>query len=321
MMNETHRTRRHWSWRSCFAAVKHNKKTKKNSNQSSNLTKFSENIPKKNEDLLDENCNHLCSSSNPTIDSHSRLLTSEFVMNEENNNQEDQTGIPSSCIIKIDVPLLDNEQNLIDGDSIEQINPNASQFIRSTQLDAIVEDSNEENSDDFDEILRQSTVRFFCDRDIITDATDLHSRLFDLSQMNHVINQFNELGHLITDFHRQIEKLKTKIDDIRRVSCQMPRDAELLEARYSTLLSTIESLSLLLKIGQIPACRSLINRLVFSIEQRSDQLNKLIQLSSVCSMTNPSSQHPQRRDGTIDEDFLSFRSALSSYEHLLTLTS
>ena len=89
--------------------------------------------------------------------------------------------------------------------------------------------------------------------------------------------------------------------------------------RYSTLLSTIESLSLLLKIAQIPACRALINRLVFSIEQRTDQLNKLVQLSSVYSMHNASSQ--PRRDGTMDDDFLSFRSALSSYEHLLTLTS
>lgn len=80
-------------------------------------------------------------------------------MNEETTNQEDQTGTPSSCIIKIDVPLLDNEQNLLDGDSIEQINPNASQFIRSTQLDAIVEDSNEENSDDPEETIPQSAVR------------------------------------------------------------------------------------------------------------------------------------------------------------------
>lgn len=72
-------------------------------------------------------------------------------MNEENNNQEDQTVVPSSCIIKIDVPLIDHEQILIDGDSIEQINPNSSMYIRATQLDAIVEDSNEENSDDLEE--------------------------------------------------------------------------------------------------------------------------------------------------------------------------
>ena len=122
------------------------------------LAKCSENVQRKTEEFLDENCNHL-SPTDTTIDPNNRLLPSEFLMNEQNNNQEDQTGMPSLCIIKIDVPLLDNEQNLIDGDSIEQINPNASQFIRSTQLDAIVEDSNEENSDDHDETIPQSAVR------------------------------------------------------------------------------------------------------------------------------------------------------------------
>lgn len=86
-------------------------------------------------------------------------------------------------------------------------------------------------------------------------------------------------------------------------------------SRYSTLLSTIESLSLLLKIAQIPASRSLINRLVFSIEQRMEQLNQLVQLSSALAMRSS-----QRRDPN-DDDFLSFRSALSSYEHLFTQTS
>jgi hypothetical protein len=69
--------------------------------------------------------------------------------------------ISNSCIIKIEPPLDENENNLIDGDSIEQINVsdiNSSMInehlIRSTQLDAIVEDSNEENSDDLDEIIQ-----------------------------------------------------------------------------------------------------------------------------------------------------------------------
>jgi hypothetical protein len=86
--------------------------------------------------------------------------------------------------------------------------------------------------------------------------------------------------------------------------------------RYSTLLASIESLSLLLKIAQIPACRALINRLIFSIEQRSQQLNKLSQLASA---TLSNSQ--QLRRDLNDEDFLSFRSALSSYEHLFTVSS
>jgi hypothetical protein len=72
--------------------------------------------------------------------------------------------IPSSCIIKIEPPSDENENNLIDGDSIEQIllddmnssimNQNISSTLRSTQLDAIVEDSNEESSDDLDETIQ-----------------------------------------------------------------------------------------------------------------------------------------------------------------------
>lgn len=69
--------------------------------------------------------------------------------------------IPSSCIIKIEPPSDENENNLIDGDSIEQIpvDDNNSSIInqnsiRTTQLDAIVEDSNEESSDDLDETIQ-----------------------------------------------------------------------------------------------------------------------------------------------------------------------
>lgn len=53
---------------------------------------------------------------------------------------------------------------MIDGDSIQQIivddlnssiiNQNLSSVIRITQLDAIVEDSNEENSSDLDETIK-----------------------------------------------------------------------------------------------------------------------------------------------------------------------
>ena len=73
--------------------------------------------------------------------------------------------------------------------------------------------------------------RLCSDRQIIDDANDLHSRLFDLSQMNHVVTQFHDNGNLLGEFIRQIEKFKIKTDDIIRVSSQMPRDAELLEAR------------------------------------------------------------------------------------------
>jgi hypothetical protein len=49
--------------------------------------------------------------------------------------------------------------------------------------------------------------------------------------MNHIIIQFNDNGHLLGEFLRQIGKLKIKTDDIIRTSTEMPRDAELLEAR------------------------------------------------------------------------------------------
>lgn len=74
--------------------------------------------------------------------------------------------------------------------------------------------------------------RLLSDREIVDDSKDLHSRLFDLSKMNHVITQFNENGNLLSEFTCQIDKLKIKTDSIMRTSSHMPRDAELLEARY-----------------------------------------------------------------------------------------
>lgn len=53
---------------------------------------------------------------------------------------------------------------------------------------------------------------------------------------------------------------------------------------------------------------------MYSIEERMEQLNKLLQLSSSINLR-------QRRQDLNDDDFLSFRSALSSYEHLLTIVS
>ena len=85
-------------------------------------------------------------------------------------------------------------------------------------------------------------------------------------------------------------------------------------SRYSTLLATIESLSLLLKVAQISSSRSVISRVISSIEERMEQLNKLVQLSSSINLR-------QQRQELNDDDFLSFRSALSSYEQLLTISS
>lgn len=52
------------------------------------------------------------------------------------------------------------------------------------------------------------------------------------------------------------------------------------------------------------------------IEQRMEQLNRLVQLTR-----NASTNLYEKRQDFNDDDFLSFRSAFSSYEHLLNLTS
>jgi hypothetical protein len=79
-------------------------------------------------------------------------------------SEYDDQFLPSSCIIEIEPPSVDNDEYLLDGDSLEQIHPDdlddtllngtATSTIRSTHLDAIVEDSNEENSDDLDETIQ-----------------------------------------------------------------------------------------------------------------------------------------------------------------------
>lgn len=79
--------------------------------------------------------------------------------------------------------------------------------------------------------------------------------------------------------------------------------------RYSTLLATMESLSLLLRMGQLSSLISLVSRLTISIEQRMEQLNKPIQILLAANL----SKHELDLN---DEDLPSFHSALSSYEHL-----
>ena len=51
--------------------------------------------------------------------------------------------------------------------------------------------------------------------------------------MNHIIIQFNDNGYLFGDFTHHLGKLKLKIDDIKRVCIDIPRNAELLEARLN----------------------------------------------------------------------------------------
>jgi hypothetical protein len=110
-------------------------------------------------ETVDENSNILHSS----IQNHNQ--TDAYLSSETRIfNAYDQHMIPNSFIIKMEPLLDDHEKYLIDGDSIEQmtiddinssmLNQNPSLTIRSTQLDAIVEDSNEENSDDLDEMIQ-----------------------------------------------------------------------------------------------------------------------------------------------------------------------
>ena len=49
--------------------------------------------------------------------------------------------------------------------------------------------------------------------------------------MKHVIIKFNDHAYLFTELLRQIEKFKSKIDDVQRASTDLPLDDELLEAK------------------------------------------------------------------------------------------
>lgn len=73
--------------------------------------------------------------------------------------------------------------------------------------------------------------RLCCDRDIITDCHDLYSRLLELSKMNHIVIQLNDYGYLYGEFTRHINRLNLKIVALEQTSSEVPRDAELLEAR------------------------------------------------------------------------------------------
>ena len=90
--------------------------------------------------------------------------------------------------------------------------------------------------------------RLCCDRDIITDCHDLYSRLFELSKMNHIIIQFNDYGYLHGELTRQLSRLSLKIDALEQTSSEIPRDAELLEARYETLVPRLKQHSVRLLV-------------------------------------------------------------------------
>ncbi|CAF3317341.1 unnamed protein product [Rotaria socialis] len=269
-----------WSWRSCFTTVKHNKRTiKKRQSLESYSSPAKNSISNEHEHYVKSNINNIKTGS---------LSNDERYHFTENHNV----------------------QQTIDDINTKTINQKSLPTVRTTHLDVIAEDSNEENSDEYDETTQSS--RLYYDSELINDANGLYLRLFDLSKTGHITIQFDDNRYLLQEFIRQIDKLKISIDDTKRASIELPRYAELVEARYSTLLATIESLSLLLKIGQISSYYSFVNHLIFSIEQRIEQLKKYVKLSS-------SNNLRQQRQDLNDDDFLSYRSALSSYEHLLTM--
>ncbi|CAF0725633.1 unnamed protein product [Adineta ricciae] len=291
-MTDLNPTRHWWSWRSCFAAVKYTKKkSRKTINYQSNTFSNGHTDTKR----------LLPATSNAKILSEFGLQTSNAVSNDDNlKAKNEKTSYQSAQM-----------QQLVDSLNMKMFSLKSSSTVKPTPLDAIVEDSSEENLDEIDEFEQSDSL---CnDRDLVNDATVLHTRLFDLSKMSHIITQFDDNGYFLGEFTHQLHKFKLKIDAIRLVNARTPRDPELLEAKYSTLLATIECLSVLLKVAQISSSRSLINRLMFSLEERIEQLNKLVQLSLSINI------YPKQQD-LIDDDLPSFRSALSSYEQLTTLS-
>lgn len=80
-------------------------------------------------------------------------------------------------------------------------------------------------------IICKTLSRLCCDRELLDDSNELYNRLGNLSRKNHIAIQLNENGYLLGEFTRHLDKFKLKIDDIKRVSTEIPRDAELLEAK------------------------------------------------------------------------------------------
>lgn len=119
-----------------------------------------DNTYNKNVQKVDENSNVLNSSIGTDHDIDLKNVSS-LLLQTTMPNEYEKYIIPSLCIIKIEPLSDDNEHCLFNGDSIQQIsvddmdssvmNKTSSSTIRSTQLDAIVEDSNEDNLDDLEE--------------------------------------------------------------------------------------------------------------------------------------------------------------------------
>ncbi|CAF0795643.1 unnamed protein product [Didymodactylos carnosus] len=284
------------------------------------------------------NLSSTSTSSTIPIIKHDETTTLLFSTITEHNPQQESSIVNTNKIFnnnqyETDNILFDdgdgnkNRQNSDEESNIMLINETETNFLQkkvTNNLDAIVEDSSEEIDEQLlkcDQIsikthtdiehqpvapkiveeLSNLPIRIPCDRDIFEDCNDLYAKLdnFNLNETT----QFNNEYDLSSEFTRHVGKLKNKMNDVVQAT-QMPRDAELLEARYSSLLATIENLSVLLKIGEIHMSRAIINRLIFNIEQRIEQLKKISNINKT-------------KFDSLD-DFCSVRSALSSYEHLFT---
>ncbi len=98
---------------------------------------------------VDENSNILCD-----IDSSSNEYNQNLILNDYEKKDENKTNLINS----------DNIQQTVDDINSKVINQKLSSIIKPTPLDAIVEDLNEENSDEFDETIqpvRQIILCFF----------------------------------------------------------------------------------------------------------------------------------------------------------------
>ena len=76
-----------------------------------------------------------------------------------------------------------------------------------------------------------SDHRLFYDSELITNSEDLYVRLLDSSQLNHIILKFNDNGYSFDEFTHHINKLKLKIDDIKRTITEISPDVQLIESR------------------------------------------------------------------------------------------
>lgn len=90
----------------------------------------------KSSQTMDENCNFINEFDFTSTESHYPLIPNEFITKSVNS---------------FDQLLDDNDESTMDGTTMKLSNQKSSLTVRSTPLDAIVEDLNEENSEEFDE--------------------------------------------------------------------------------------------------------------------------------------------------------------------------